>query len=63
LSRRALRAAVEVAEHAGLLVHLEPAPVVARVATTTATVRRGDAWLARERAAARLAWYRARGLG
>lgn len=30
------------------LVHLAPAPVVARVATTTGTVRPGDAWLARE---------------
>jgi Ser/Thr protein kinase RdoA (MazF antagonist) len=66
LSQRALRAAVEVAEQAGLridrplvlrdgsnlLVHLEPAPVVARVATITATVRAGDAWLAREVAVA-----------
>lgn len=66
MSQRALRAAVEVAEQAGLrfdrpvvlgdrsnlLVRLEPAPVVARVATTTATVRAGDAWLAREVAVA-----------
>jgi Ser/Thr protein kinase RdoA (MazF antagonist) len=66
MSQRALRAAVEVAEQAGLrfdrprvlrdgsnlLVHLQPAPVVARVATTTATVRAGDAWLAREVAVA-----------
>jgi aminoglycoside phosphotransferase (APT) family kinase protein len=66
MSQCALRAAVEVAEQAGLrfdrpvvlgdrsnlLVRLEPAPVVARVATTTATVRAGDAWLAREVAVA-----------
>jgi Ser/Thr protein kinase RdoA (MazF antagonist) len=66
LSQGALRAAVEVAEQAGLrfdrpvvlgdrsnlLVRFEPAPVVARVATTTATVRAGDAWLAREVAVA-----------
>jgi aminoglycoside phosphotransferase (APT) family kinase protein len=66
LSQRGLRAAVEVAEQAGLrfdrpvvlgdrsnlLVRLEPAPVVARVATTTATVRAGDAWLTREVAVA-----------
>lgn len=66
MSERALRAAVEVAEQAGLrfdrpvvlrdrsnlLVHLQPAPVVARVATTTATVRVGEAWLAREIAVA-----------
>jgi hypothetical protein len=66
-SQRALRAAVAAAEGAGLrfdrpavlrdgsnlLVHLRPAPVVARVATRTATIRRGDAWLAREVAVAR----------
>ena len=66
LSDRAARAAAEVAEEAGLrfgrpivlhdrsnlIVHLSPAPVVARVATTTGLVRRGDAWLAREVAVA-----------
>lgn len=66
MSERALRTAVEAAEQVGLsfarpvvladrsnlLVHLEPAPVVARVATTTASVRAGDAWLAREIAVA-----------
>lgn len=66
LSQRALQAAVEVAEEAGLrfgrpvilrdrsnlLVHLAPAPVVARVATATGTMRSGDAWLAREVAVA-----------
>ncbi len=66
LSERASRAAAEVAEEAGLrfgrpivlhnrsnlIVHLSPAPVVARVATTTGLVRRGDAWLAREVAVA-----------
>jgi thiamine kinase-like enzyme len=57
---------VQVAEEAGLratrpivlrdatnlLVHLSPAPVVARVATATGTVRKGGAWLARELAVA-----------
>jgi hypothetical protein len=66
LSLRALQGAVEVAEESGLrverplvlgdrsnlLVHLRPAPVVARVATATATMRVGDAWLAREVAVA-----------
>jgi hypothetical protein len=66
LTERATRAAAEVAEEAGLrfgrptilqdrsnlIVHLAPAPVVARVATTTGLVRRGDAWLAREVAVA-----------
>ena len=66
LSDRALRAAVQVARGAGvpvedpvvlsdvsnLIVHLAPAPVVARVATSTSVVRRGDAWLAREAAVA-----------
>lgn len=61
-SRRGLTAALEVgAEHgvrsreprvlrdrANLLVHLAPAPVVARIATQTGTVRLGDAWLTRE---------------
>src|SRR5918998_2864754 len=59
-TERALRAAVAVAAAGGvacrepvvlrdgsnLLVHLRPAQVVARVATATATVRAGDAWLA-----------------
>src|SRR3712207_2885002 len=66
-SAPALRAAVEVAEEAGLrfdqpvvlhegsslLVHLRPAPVVARVALLTAAVRAGEAWYAREVAVAR----------
>jgi phosphotransferase family enzyme len=66
VSERAVRAAVEVAEEAGLrfdrpvvlregsnlLVHLQPAPVVARVATRTGAVREGDAWLSREVAVA-----------
>lgn len=66
LSERALHAAVTVARDAGvpveqpvvlsdvsnLIVHLAPAPVVARVATSTSVVRRGDAWLAREAAVA-----------
>jgi Ser/Thr protein kinase RdoA (MazF antagonist) len=66
LTPRALRAAVAVAARHGLrgdkavvlsdasnlLVWLRPAPVVARVATVTSTVRRGDAWLAREVAVA-----------
>jgi hypothetical protein len=65
-TRRALRAAVAVAERHGLrcdepvvlhdasnlLVHLRPAPVVARVSAVTSTVRPGDAWLAREVAVA-----------
>jgi streptomycin 6-kinase len=66
LSDRALRAAVAVAEEHGLrfsrpvvlrdlsnlLVHLAPAPVVARVSTATSVMRPGDAWLAREVAVA-----------
>jgi hypothetical protein len=66
LSRRALHAAVHAARDRGvrcrepvvlrdgsnLVVHLSPAPVVARVATRTATVRSGDAWLRREVAVA-----------
>jgi aminoglycoside phosphotransferase (APT) family kinase protein len=67
LSSRALAAAVAVAEAHGLrrvepevlkdasnlLVHLRPAPVVARVATTTALIRSDVAnWLARELALA-----------
>jgi Ser/Thr protein kinase RdoA (MazF antagonist) len=67
VSRRALDAAVAIARADGLrcdapvvlrdasnlLVHLAPAPVVARVMTVTATVRDGAAWLAREVAIAR----------
>jgi aminoglycoside phosphotransferase (APT) family kinase protein len=68
LSRRGLAAAVAVARRLGmrdvdpvvlkdssnLLVHLRPAPVVARVATTTALVRSDVAsWLERELALAR----------
>jgi hypothetical protein len=65
-SARAVTAATEVADELGLrfakplilwersnlLVHLSPAPVVARIATNTGTMRRGDAWLAREIAVA-----------
>jgi aminoglycoside phosphotransferase (APT) family kinase protein len=40
-------------DSSNLLVHLKPAPVVARVATTTAVVRQGSEWLAREVAVAR----------
>jgi hypothetical protein len=39
-------------ERSNLLVHLSPAPVVARIATRTGAMRRGDAWLAREVAVA-----------
>jgi Phosphotransferase enzyme family len=67
LTERAVRAATHVAHDHGLafadeprvlhegsnvLLHLHPAPVVARVATTTAMVRPGDAWLTREVAVA-----------
>jgi hypothetical protein len=67
LIQRAIRAAAQVAREHGLafgdeprvihegsnlLLHLHPAPVVARVATTTAMVREGDAWLTREVAVA-----------
>ena len=67
LTQRAIRAATHVAHDRGLafadepevlhegsnvLIHLHPAPVVARVATTTAMVRSGDAWLTREVAVA-----------
>ncbi len=59
---RAIGAAVAIAEaHAirvehpivlrdrsNLLVQLAPAPIVARVAAATATMRRGTAWLSRE---------------
>lgn len=40
--------AIILADRSNLLVHLYPTPVVARVATTTGTVRKGDAWLKRE---------------
>jgi hypothetical protein len=66
LSRRGLAAVSAVATQAGLhfgepkilrdrgnlLVHLSPAPVVARVATLTGTRRVGDRWLRREVAVA-----------
>jgi len=66
MSQRGLRVAVEVARDAGLpvgrpvvlrdgsnlLVHLRPAPVVARVATATGLMRAGPRWLAREVAVA-----------
>lgn len=45
-------AAIVLADHSNLLVHLRPTQVVARVATTTGTVRKGDAWLKREIAVA-----------
>jgi hypothetical protein len=62
LSRRGVRAATTIARREGLrfsearilrdrgnlLVHLFPAPVVARVATLTGTRRAGDGWLRRE---------------
>jgi Phosphotransferase enzyme family len=65
-SRRAVRAAVQVAADHGLPVReavvlrdgsnltvaLQPAAVVARVSTTTSAVRDGDAWLTRELAVA-----------
>ncbi|MBD2355079.1 aminoglycoside phosphotransferase family protein [Tolypothrix sp. FACHB-123] len=40
--------AIILADRSNLLVHLSPSPVVARVATTTGTVRQGDTWLKRE---------------
>jgi hypothetical protein len=66
LTRRGLSAATEVAASEGLrfsqprilrdrgnlLVHLAPAPVVARVATLSGTRRAGDGWLRREVAVA-----------
>ena len=65
-SQRAVRAACRVAEAQGLsfddaivlrdssnvVLRLRGSPVVARVATTTAEIRRGDGWLAREVAVA-----------
>ena len=39
-------------DQSNLLVHFPPTRVVARIATGTVTVRRGDAWLARELAVA-----------
>jgi hypothetical protein len=66
IAQRAMRAALAVAEDAGvrvgapvvlhdgsnLLVHLAPAPVVARVPTVTGIVRPGAGWLRREVAVA-----------
>lgn len=63
----AIRAAFEVAVAQGLtferatvlqhrsnaIIHLFPTAVVARVATTTGTVRQGDAWFVREVAVTR----------
>jgi thiamine kinase-like enzyme len=60
--QQAVRAACEVAENnnitfdkavilsnqSNVVIHLHPTSVVARVATTTGTVRKGDAWLKRE---------------
>jgi hypothetical protein len=65
-AERAMRAALAVAETVGvrvgapvvlhdgsnLLVHLSPAPVVARVPTVTGIVRPGAGWLRRELAVA-----------
>ncbi|OKH45755.1 aminoglycoside phosphotransferase [Calothrix sp. HK-06] len=62
LLQEAVRAACEIAENnsitfdkpiilsnqSNVLIHLHPTSVVARVATTTGTVRKGDAWLKRE---------------
>lgn len=44
--------AVVLQDKSNLVVHLRPAPVVARIATTTGTVRFGDAWFAKEVAVA-----------
>ncbi|MBW4601383.1 MAG: aminoglycoside phosphotransferase family protein [Calothrix sp. FI2-JRJ7] len=60
--QEAVRAACEIADNnniifdkpiilshqSNVLIHLHPTSVVARVATTTGTVRKGDAWLKRE---------------
>ncbi|MBE9210964.1 phosphotransferase [Nostoc sp. LEGE 06077] len=40
--------AVVLQDRSNLVIHLQPAPVVARVATTTGTVRFSDAWFAKE---------------
>jgi len=66
LSARAIHAAVDLArelglavtrptilwERSNLIVHLRPAPVIARIATATRLLRDGDEWLAREVAVA-----------
>jgi phosphotransferase family enzyme len=44
--------AVVLRNRSNLLIHLQPAPVVARIATNTAIVRHGSEWLAREVAVA-----------
>ncbi|MCC5637687.1 aminoglycoside phosphotransferase family protein [Nostoc sp. CHAB 5844] len=44
--------AVVLQDRSNLVVHLRPAPVVARIATTTGTVRFGDTWFAQEVAVA-----------
>lgn len=44
--------AVVLQDRSNLVIHLRPAPVVARIATTTGTVRLGDAWFATEVAVA-----------
>jgi thiamine kinase-like enzyme len=60
--QKAVRAACEIAEinsisfdkviilsnYSNVIIHLHPTSVVARVATTTGTVRKGDRWLKRE---------------
>ncbi|WP_341531340.1 aminoglycoside phosphotransferase family protein (plasmid) [Nostoc sp. UHCC 0302] len=44
--------AVVLQDRSNLVIHLRPAPVVARIATTTGTVRLGDTWFATEVAVA-----------
>ncbi|AFY41373.1 aminoglycoside phosphotransferase family protein [Nostoc sp. PCC 7107] len=44
--------AVILQDRSNLVIHLQPVPVVARIATTTGTVRFGDAWFAKEVAVA-----------
>ncbi|WP_413199402.1 phosphotransferase family protein [Nostoc piscinale] len=44
--------AVVLQDRSNLVIHLRPAPVVARIATTTGTVRFGDTWFAKEIAVA-----------
>ncbi|BAZ37315.1 stress response kinase A [Calothrix sp. NIES-4101] len=40
--------AIVLSHQANVVIHLHPSPVVARVATTTGTVRQGNTWLKRE---------------
>lgn len=48
--RLSFDSAVVLRDLSNVVVQLRGSPVVARVATTTAEIRRGDAWLARSRA-------------